>query len=113
MQLDQMGELRRISATVDPVLEVSEIADRVSKAPTRDGEYPAGQAPFAGTAPKYGTAAVNQALLFEHVKGSAYPLVINTFGSYRRIHAALGCESLDALAQRIADLTQPQLPADG
>ncbi len=109
-ELDKMGELRKISAPVDPVLEVAEIADRVSKSPTRDGHYPAGEAPFAAKAPRHGTAAINQAVLFENVKASDFPLVINTFGSYRRIHAALGCESLDALAQRIADLTQPQLP---
>ena len=109
-ELDKMGELRKISAPVDPVLEVAEIADRVSKSPTRDGHYPAGEAPFAAKTPRHGTPAVNQALLFEHVKGSDFPLAINTFGSYRRIHTALGCENLDALAQRIADLTQPQLP---
>src|ERR1700749_3119643 len=61
--LESAGELRRVRAEVDPVLEVAEIADRVSKS---DG-------------------AKNQALLFERVAGSALPLAINTFGSYGRM----------------------------
>src|SRR5438046_706391 len=102
--LDAAGELRRVKTAVDPVLEVAEIADRVSKAPDRKGRYPGsaaiGQdnrsgAPFAGPRPLYGTQAVNQALLFEAVQGSNIPLAINTFGSYERMNMALGCENFD------------------
>jgi 4-hydroxy-3-polyprenylbenzoate decarboxylase len=112
--LDAAGELRHIKTSVDPVLEVAEIADRVSKAPDRQGDY-AGSgggaaAPFSAAKPRHGTQAVNQALLFEKVQGSGIPLSINTFGSYRRMHMALGCETFDELAQKIADLTRPEVP---
>jgi 4-hydroxy-3-polyprenylbenzoate decarboxylase len=100
--LDAAGELRRISAPVDPVLEITEIADRVSKSATRDGKYPA-----AGKPPHPGA---NQALLFSNVQGSSMPAAINTFGSTKRLCMALGCESFDELAERIAELTRPEIP---
>ncbi len=109
--LDRCGQLRRISTPVDPILEVAEITDRISKSPTTEGFYPSGVAPFGGQTPKHGTAAVNQALVFERVGSSGIPLAINVYGSYDRIHLALGCESLDALAEKIGELTRPQLPA--
>ena len=113
--LDAAGELKRITAPVDPVLEIAEIADRVSKSPDRDGNYAgtggAAAAPFAGKSPLHRTAAINQALLFENVKGSSIPLAINTFGSYKRMHMALGCNSFDDLAGRIAELTRPEVPS--
>jgi 4-hydroxy-3-polyprenylbenzoate decarboxylase len=74
--IDSAGELSRISASVDPRLELTEIADRVSK-------------------------ANGPALLFENVKGSSFPLLINAFGSYRRMRLALLCDSFDDIAQRI------------
>ncbi|SPD75852.1 conserved hypothetical protein [uncultured Desulfobacterium sp.] len=74
--LDSAGELARIAAMVDPRLELTEIADRVSK-------------------------AHGPALLFENVKGSSFPLLINAFGSYKRMKLALMCESFDDIAQRI------------
>jgi 4-hydroxy-3-polyprenylbenzoate decarboxylase len=118
--LDAAGELRRIKAQVDPILEVTEIADRVSKAADREGNYPGSAAigsdnrsgaPFSGRNPRFGTGAVNQALLFENLKGSTLPLSINTFGSYKRMHMALGCESFDALSEKIGELTKPEMPA--
>jgi 4-hydroxy-3-polyprenylbenzoate decarboxylase len=108
--LDQAGELRRIKTTVDPVLEVAEIADRASKAPTRRGDYPGENPPFAAPNPKFGTPAVNQALYFEKIKGSEFPLAINTFGSFERLNMALGCENLDQLAGRVAELVKPEMP---
>ncbi|MEI7766277.1 MAG: menaquinone biosynthesis decarboxylase [Phycisphaerae bacterium] len=109
--LESAGELRRIKAEVDPILEVTEIADRVSKAPDPAGYYAGSQrAPFYAQQPLHGTAAVNQALLFERIKGSALPLAINSYGSYKRMHMALGCESFDELASRISELTKPELP---
>jgi len=75
-QLEASGELHRISAEVDPVLEISEIADRISKS--------------------YGPA-----LLFEKVKGFTYPLLINAFGSYKRMQIALSCNSFDEVAARL------------
>ena len=59
-KLEEEGELKRIKTSVDPILEISEITDRVSK--------------------KFGPA-----LLFENPKGSSHPLLINAFGSYRRM----------------------------
>ncbi|HWO93213.1 MAG TPA: menaquinone biosynthesis decarboxylase [Dehalococcoidia bacterium] len=63
--LEQQGELRRVRVEVDPVLEVSEIAQRVVR-------------------------EAGPALLFENVRGSRHPLAINFFGSERRIELALG-----------------------
>jgi 4-hydroxy-3-polyprenylbenzoate decarboxylase len=39
------------------------------------------------------------------------PLAINTFGSYWRICQALGCENLNALANRVQELIKPEVPA--
>ena len=41
------------------------------------------------------------ALLFEHVEGSSFPLLINAFGSYKRMENALNCDSFDDIAKRI------------
>ena len=69
--LEQAGELVRIKTFVDPVLEIAEITDRVSKTPDR-----------------------NKALLFENT-GTGFPLLINSMGSERRMCIALGIEKLD------------------
>lgn len=79
--LEARGELRRISVEVDAELEITEIADRVMR---MEGGGPA--------------------LLFEKVKGSEYPLLINAMGSEGRMALALGAESLDAKAAEIEDL---------
>jgi 4-hydroxy-3-polyprenylbenzoate decarboxylase len=77
--VETRGELRRIKVEVDPELEITEIADRVMK----NG---------------------GPALLFEKVKGSKWPLVINAMGTEGRMALALGAESLDAKAAEIEDL---------
>ena len=75
--LDRAGELKRIRAEVDPVLEITEIADRVSK----------------GAARKYGKPG-GPALLFENVRGAkGVPVLINQFGSESRMQLALGVEA--------------------
>ena len=75
--LDKAGELKRIRVEVDPILEITEIADRVSK----------------GAAKKYGRPG-GPALLFENVKGgNGVPVLINQFGSERRMQMALGVDS--------------------
>ena len=102
--LESGGQLRRIAAEVDPELEVSEIADRVSKAPSPEG--------FAGapaTDPVHGGLG-GQALLFERVRGSSLPLAINLYGSYARMRMALGCETFEALAQKVQRLIKPEPP---
>ncbi len=107
--LGQRGELKRIAAPVSPILEIAEIADRVSKSPARDGHNPLEGSNFSGCVPPpQGT--LNQALLFEHVAGSDMPLAINAFGSYARMHLALGCENFDALAAKLGELTRPEMP---
>ena len=84
-KLESEGELKRIAAEVDASLEITEIADRVSK-------------------------AGGPALLFEKVRGSAHPLLINAFGSYRRMELALGCSSFDEIGNRIQALMKMQPP---
>jgi 4-hydroxy-3-polyprenylbenzoate decarboxylase len=91
--LDRAGELKRIKTEVDPVLEIAEITDRVSKG--RDGKGNAG----------------GPAILFENPKGSKVPVLINQFGSERRMRMALEVESLDQVADRIRqfmDVKSPQ-----
>lgn len=86
-ELQDAGELVRIKAEVDPILEITEITDRVSKSP--------------GGGP---------ALFFERVKGSSMPVVINLLGSQKRMCRALGVKSFEEVAERIAGLIKPQVP---
>ncbi len=91
--LERAGELKRIKTEADPVLEIAEITDRVSK--SRDGNGNLG----------------GPALLFENPKGSTIPLLINQFGSERRMKLALEVDSLDLVADRIRqfmDVKSPQ-----
>ncbi len=83
--LEQAGELKRIRAEVDPVLEIAEITDRVSK---RGGP----------------------ALLFENPKGYRIPVLINAFGSARRMNMALEVESLEQVSERIHHYLDFKLP---
>jgi 4-hydroxy-3-polyprenylbenzoate decarboxylase len=87
-RLEAAGELRRIQAPVSAQLEISEIVDRVSKGP----------------------AERNKALLFENVKGFNMPVLINLYGSERRMAWALGIDTLDELSERLGHLIRPQLP---
>jgi 4-hydroxy-3-polyprenylbenzoate decarboxylase len=93
--LDRAGELKRVRAEADPVLEIAEITDRVSKWGARGKQGPGGPA-----------------LLFENVKG--YPganVLINQFGSERRMRLALDVDSLDEIPARIKmfmDIKSPQ-----
>ena len=92
--LDRVGELKRIQTEVDPILEIAEITDRVSK--SRDAKGALG----------------GPALLFRNVKGHAgSQLLINQFGSDARMKLALGVKSLDEIADRIRmfmDVKSPQ-----
>ncbi len=104
--LEDAGELRRVSARVDPVLEIAEIADRQSKAPC-PVVSPAARRFDPGHCDRGG-----HALLFERVAGCDFPLCINVFGSYRRMEMALGCASggFESIAARIAALVRPEPP---
>ncbi len=84
--LDKAGELKRIREEVDPILEIAEITDRVCKIGRQ----------AKGGAGKY--APGGPALLFEKVKG--YPgarVLMNQFGSERRMKLALDVDSLDEI----------------
>ncbi|MCW8889171.1 MAG: 4-hydroxy-3-polyprenylbenzoate decarboxylase [Sedimenticola sp.] len=87
-QLENQGELKRISIEVDPYLEITEICDRTLR-------------------------AGGPALLFENVKGSDYPLLGNLFGTPRRVALGMGEESVEALREvgkLLAMLKEPEPP---
>src|SRR5205823_2584533 len=74
-----------VSAEVDPHLEGTEITDRAVK-------------------------AGGPALLFENPKGSSHPLLINQFGTERRMCMAFGVERLDDVAAKLEDVLEMQPP---
>ncbi len=92
--LDHAGELKRIKTETDPILEVAEITDRVSK--SRDAKGNLG----------------GPALLFQNLKGHpGSQLLINQFGSDRRMKMSVGVGSYDEIAARIRmfmDMKSPQ-----
>jgi 4-hydroxy-3-polyprenylbenzoate decarboxylase len=91
--LEKAGELKRITEEVSPELEITEITDRVSKA------APAKHAPGG------------PALLFENIKGHpGHKVLINQFGSERRMALALGVNRLDEIAERIKGLMNVKAP---
>jgi 4-hydroxy-3-polyprenylbenzoate decarboxylase len=83
--LEQAGELKRIPFEVDSYLEVTEFADRSVK-------------------------SGGPALLFEKVKGSPYPVLINALASDKRMLLALESESLDDIAGRISEMLEMRMP---
>lgn len=105
--LDLRGELQRITSPVSPLLEITEIADRLSKSPARTES--AAAARFDPMHNNLGGAA----LLFENVKDCDFPLAINIYGSYLRTEMALGCANtsgFESIARKIASLAQPKPP---
>lgn len=85
--LEKAGELKRIKIEVSPELEITEITDRLCK---REGGGPA--------------------LLFERVGGHSMPVLINSFGSPKRMKLALEVESYSDIAERIAELLDFKSP---
>ena len=83
--LERAGELKRISHPVNAELEITEIADRVMK-------------------------AAGPALLFENVVGKTIPLLINAFGSTKRMALALGVNDIEEIAAAISKLIQTRPP---
>ncbi|PYX17281.1 MAG: menaquinone biosynthesis decarboxylase [Acidobacteria bacterium] len=85
--LERAGELKTIHTPVNPILEIAEITDRVSK-------------------------TGGPALLFQNVEGHpGSQVLINQFGSARRMNLALEVDSLDQVADRIRhfmDVKSPQ-----
>ncbi|MBI5186281.1 MAG: menaquinone biosynthesis decarboxylase [Nitrospinae bacterium] len=82
-RLETEGELVRVRERVSPILEITEITDRVSKG--RDG---------------------GKALLFENAEGSAVPVLINAFGSRKRIRMALGVGDIEEIARDIREIIE-------
>jgi 4-hydroxy-3-polyprenylbenzoate decarboxylase len=83
--LDSAGELHRVSAAVDPTLEISEIVTRTVR-------------------------AKGPALLFERPTRGDMPVAINLFGTHRRMAMALGVEDVNEIGARIGELVKPELP---
>src|ERR1044071_1023584 len=100
--LERNNELVRIKTKVSPLLEICEIADRVSKTPAPHGHQERDRSPASSLG--------GRALLFENVEGSEIPVAINTFGSYWRGNQALGSENLETLAARVQQLVKPEIP---
>jgi 4-hydroxy-3-polyprenylbenzoate decarboxylase len=84
-KLEAAHELKRIPFEVDPVLEMTEFADRSVK----------------GGGP---------ALFFEKAKGSGVPVAMNLFASARRMELALEVGSVDEVAQRISEYLEMRMP---
>lgn len=87
-ELDKRGGLARINVPVSPLLEITEITDRVCK----------------------GHAKSKPALLFENVQDFEMPVVMNLFGSAERMALALGVSQLDELGENLGRLIDPRLP---
>jgi len=107
--LEKHGELKRIREEVSPELEITEITDRVSKIGSRGKAASAGKDGAPEPQEKY--APGGPALLFENVKGHpGHKVLINQFGSERRMALALGVERLDEIAERIHGLMNVKAP---
>jgi 4-hydroxy-3-polyprenylbenzoate decarboxylase len=92
-KLEKSGELKRIKNEVDPILEITEVTQRVARNASRAKD------------------SVGPALLFEKPKGSRVPLLVNTFGSVSRMAMAFEVDTLDEVAARISgfmDMKSPQ-----
>jgi 4-hydroxy-3-polyprenylbenzoate decarboxylase len=84
--LEKKGELHRIKPFVDPLLEIAEVTDRISK-------------------------SEGKALLFENT-GTQFPVLINAYGSEKRMAIAIGRLNLDEAQNELAnlfnELTEPK-----
>ncbi|HSB13957.1 MAG TPA: menaquinone biosynthesis decarboxylase [Bryobacteraceae bacterium] len=83
--LEKEGELKRVAVEADPVLEITEFADRAVK-------------------------QGGPALLFERPTGSRVPLLINAFASQRRMEIALEVSSVEEVAGRISEYLEMRMP---
>ena len=86
--LENRGQLRRITAEVNPDLEIAEVANRLLQ-------------------------AGGPALLFENVKGSAFPVAVNLMGTVERICWAMNMNhplELEDLGKKLSLLQQPKPP---
>ncbi len=86
-RLEKEGELVRIKEEISPILEITEITDRVSKMPNG-----------------------GKALLFEKVKGYSIPVLTNMLGSEKRVKLALGYENLEDIGWKLYRMLKPEVP---
>ena len=84
--LERAGELKRIPFEIDPRLEITDFADRAVK-------------------------SGGPALLFENVRGSSMPVLINAYASDRRMQIALEVDNVDQLAGRITEFLEMKMPS--
>lgn len=85
VDLEKKKMLKRIDARLDIRLEIAEVTDRVSK-------------------------KAGPALLFTRPQTSQFPVLTNAFGSYERMHLALGVESLDDIAESVTEFMEIEKP---
>ena len=92
VELERLGQLKRISVAVDPKLEMTEICDRVLK-------------------------AGGPAILFEKPTGHTMPVLGNLFGTVQRVALAMGAApgddpltKLREIGETLAYLKEPQPP---
>ena len=86
--LEERGQLKRISALVDPNMEIAEISNRMLQ--------------------KGGPG-----LIFENVKGASFPVAVNLMGTVERICWAMNMEKpeeLETLGKKLSMLQQPKPP---
>jgi 4-hydroxy-3-polyprenylbenzoate decarboxylase len=83
--LEEIGELKRIAVEVDPVLEITEFADRAVK-------------------------QGGPALLFEKPKGHTVPVLINSFASTGKMQIALEVDRVEDVARRISEYLEMRMP---
>jgi len=77
-RLESENELVRITDLISPILEITEVTDRVSK-----------------------QVGGGKALLFENIEGSNIPVLINAFGSFKRINIALSVHDIEKIPKDI------------
>ncbi len=85
--LEGRGLLKRITVSVNPILEIAEINDRVVK--------------MGGPV-----------LLFEHPEGSDFPCVVNLFGTMERMKLALEIEDFNEIGERMLEFLEPEIPTN-
>ncbi len=87
-QLEKLGELKRVKQEIDPVLEITEICDRVLK-------------------------QGGPAILFENPKNANIPVLANLFGTTRRVALGMGAQDISelrAIGELLAYLKEPEPP---
>ena len=103
--LESIGELKRFTQPVSPLLEVTKFVqeENLSDCPNPSKGavlFDQGRESIGG-----------QALLFEKIEGCDFPLAINTFGSYFRMEQALDCNGFEEIASLISEMTKPDPPS--